>query len=106
MKKIVPDVKTAGTIFKQTTYKSLPMKTPFVQHGLSEVGKRLVALRRKSGYSNPADFAEAHGLAPERYRAMEQSTGTVTLVSLLQILEIHGLSLEDFFCADFKKLAA
>jgi hypothetical protein len=41
-----------------------------------------------------------------QYWKMENAKTTITLTALLRVLAIYELSLEDFFCVDYKKAAA
>ncbi len=66
---------------------------------LEKIGKRIKKLRIEKGYTSAEIFAYEHGLNRVSYWRMEKGCN-LTLVSLLRILDIHGISLETFF-SDF-----
>jgi transcriptional regulator with XRE-family HTH domain len=68
---------------------------------LGAIGKRLVALRKKAGYTSYETFAFDHGMARQQYWRMEQGAN-ITIKTLLKVLEIHKMSIEDFFKLDAK----
>lgn len=63
---------------------------------LEKIGKRIKKLRIEKGYTSAEIFAYEHGLNRVSYWRMEKGCN-LTLVSLLRILDIHGISLETFF---------
>ncbi len=63
---------------------------------LSRIGDKLRELRKAAGYKSYENFAFDNELNRVQYGRMEQGAN-VTLVSLLKVLDIHKLSLEDFF---------
>ena len=63
---------------------------------LAEIGLQLRALRVKAGYSSYADFAWRNGLDKTQYGRMEKGANC-TFKSLQKVLDIHGLSLQEFF---------
>lgn len=65
---------------------------------LSNIGVRLAELRIKKGYSTIKDFAQRYDLPEIQYWRIEKGKANVTLKSLVKILKIHGLSLQEFFC--------
>lgn len=64
---------------------------------LELIGKKLLDLRRKKGYTSHAEFASDFGLPRIQYWRMEKGKANVTLKSLGKVLHIHGLTLEEFF---------
>lgn len=62
------------------------------------VGTRLAELRLKKGYSTIKDFVQKYDLPEVQYWRMEKGKSNLTLKSLVRILNIHNLSLQDFFC--------
>jgi hypothetical protein len=63
---------------------------------IRDIGLQLRALRKAAGYSSYADFAWAHDLPKTQYGRMENGANC-TFKSLQKVLDIHGLSLQDFF---------
>jgi hypothetical protein len=79
----------------------------FFQETLSTIGAHLADLRIKKGYPTVRAFTEKYNLPEIQYWRMEKGKTNVTLKSLMRILAIHKLSLEDFFCLlNDEKLAA
>ena len=64
---------------------------------LHTIGKSLITLRRKKGFSSHATFADSFDLPRIQYWRMEKGKANITLRSLHKILEIHEVSIEDFF---------
>lgn len=62
------------------------------------IGIRLAELREKKGYSTIREFAKQYDLPEVQYWRMEKGKANVTLRSLVKILTIHNVSLQDFFC--------
>jgi hypothetical protein len=63
---------------------------------ISDIGQQLRALRTAAGYSSYADFAWAHDLPKTQYGRMEKGANC-TIKSLIKVLDIHGLSIHQFF---------
>ena len=63
---------------------------------LIKIGEKLRSLRKKAGYKSYENFAFDNELNRVQYGRMEKGAN-ITLVSLLKVLDIHKLSLEDFF---------
>lgn len=70
---------------------------------LIDVGNRLKKLRLKKGYSSYEHFAWDYGIPRVGYWKHENG-GNITLKNLLRLLDIHKISLSDFFSEDFDKL--
>jgi transcriptional regulator with XRE-family HTH domain len=74
---------------------------------LGQVGHRLAELRKKKGFATARAFTEKYKLPEIQYWRMENGKANITLKSLIKILEIHDVSVQDFFCmVDDEKLAA
>lgn len=74
---------------------------------LTVVGARLQELRIKKGFSTAKSFTEKYRLPEIQYWRMENGKANITLKSLYKILQIHNVSLQDFFCLVLdEKLAA
>jgi transcriptional regulator with XRE-family HTH domain len=66
---------------------------------LKAIGKRLVMLRKKGGFKSYETFAFDHGMARQSYWRLEQGEN-MTIKSLLKVLAVHKISIEDFFKLD------
>jgi hypothetical protein len=64
---------------------------------LISVGRRLTELRKEKGYATHEDFAVEYDLPAFQYWRLEKGRANFTLKTLMRVLEIHQLSLEDFF---------
>ena len=65
---------------------------------LTNVGNLLADLRVKKGYPTIKAFANKYDLPEIQYWRIEKGKANITLKSLTRILNIHNLTLEDFFC--------
>lgn len=65
---------------------------------LVEIGAHLARLREKKGFSTIREFTQKYDLPEIQYWRMEKGKANITLKSLMKILSIHKLTLEDFFC--------
>ncbi|RTQ53429.1 XRE family transcriptional regulator [Hymenobacter gummosus] len=63
---------------------------------LHQIGARLRELRVAAGYSSYETFAFEHELPRVTYGKHEKGSN-ITMKSLLRILDIHRISLADFF---------
>lgn len=63
---------------------------------LSKIGIRLRKLREKKGYTNHEEFAYEINMARSQYGRYEAGTN-MNILTLLQILDAHELTLEEFF---------
>jgi len=70
---------------------------------LEKIGKKFELLRIKNGYGSYEDFAIRNNLSRMQYWRIEKGKTNITLRSLIVILNIHGVSIEDFFSTDFEK---
>jgi hypothetical protein len=95
--------------FKLSHVKFLFMKIPRnkFQNLLIDIGSHLADLRVKKGYPTIKEFAAKYELPEIHYWRIEKGKANPTLKSLVRILAIHKISIQDFFCmiAD-QKLAA
>lgn len=66
------------------------------QKQYKKIGNQLRELRRKAGYTAALDFAYEHNLPPAQYARYEAGRN-MKLNSLIKILSIHNLTLEQFF---------
>lgn len=63
---------------------------------IKKIANRIKELRIEKGYSSHEFFAWEHKLSRVQYYKMEAGTN-FTMKSLFKILNIHEISLEDFF---------
>ena len=64
---------------------------------LKEIGLRLKYLREQKGYTSYERFAIEFGLSRMHYWQIEKGKANITMRTLLTILSIHELSVEEFF---------
>ena len=69
-----------------------------LQSVLEDVGQRLSDLRKKKGYTTLKEFAMDYELPLIQYWRIENGKTNFTLKTLLGLLAIHRLSLDEFFC--------
>ena len=62
-----------------------------------QIGEKLKDLRVENGYSSYENFAVEHDLSRMQYWRIEKGLTNMTIRSLVKILNIHRVSLEDFF---------
>lgn len=62
------------------------------------IGTNLAELRLKKGFGTIKEFAQYYDLPEIQYWRIEKGKANVTLKSLVRVLEIHNISLPDFFC--------
>jgi transcriptional regulator with XRE-family HTH domain len=67
-----------------------------------KIAERIKKLRIAKGYTSYENFAFDHELPRRSYWRLENGTN-FTIEKLLNILDIHKISLEDFFSKDFDK---
>jgi transcriptional regulator with XRE-family HTH domain len=65
---------------------------------LFDIGSRLAEMREKKGYSTIKEFVTRYDLPEIQYWRMEKGKANITLKSLVKVLSIHKVSLQDFFC--------
>jgi transcriptional regulator with XRE-family HTH domain len=77
------------------------------QNVLVLIGSRLAELRVKKGFSTIREFTQKYDLPEIQYWRMEKGKANITLKSLVRILQIHNLTMQEFFClVNDEKLAA
>lgn len=67
-----------------------------IQIKLEEIAGKLKQLRKDKGYSSYETFAYDNSLNRVQYWRIENGQN-ITLKTLLKILSIHNISIEDFF---------
>ena len=65
---------------------------------LENVGMSLAELRERKGYSTIKEFTVKYDLPEIQYWRIEKGRANLTLKSLVKILAIHKVSIQDFFC--------
>lgn len=73
-----------------------------VDKRLRMIGEKLHELRVKSGYTSSESFANQFDLSRVHYWRIEKGTN-LTIESLVRILDIHKISLKEFF-DDFENI--
>jgi len=68
---------------------------------LQKIGNGLKRLRIKNGYGSYEDFAIKNNLSRMQYWRIEKGKTNLTFRSLYVILQIHKISLKDFFSENF-----
>ncbi|MFN4147434.1 MAG: helix-turn-helix domain-containing protein [Runella sp.] len=63
---------------------------------LKEIALKIKDLRKKSGWKSYETFALDHHLDRKQYWRVENGSN-ITLATLLKILDIHQVSLKEFF---------
>lgn len=58
----------------------------------------LSSLRQMKGYTTVKEFANRYKLPEIQYWRIERGKANLTLKSLERILDIHKISVQDFFC--------
>ena len=61
------------------------------------VGLKLMELRKKKGYTSHEDFAFDHDIPRVQYWRIEKGKTNLTLRSLIKLLSIHKMTVEEFF---------
>lgn len=67
---------------------------------LVKIGNKLVQLRIKNGHKSYESFALENDLSRMQYWRIEKGKTNLTLKSLTRILNIHNVSIEEFFRKD------
>ena len=67
---------------------------------LAQLGNRIKELRKEKGFSNYEFFAYEHKIGRSQYGQYEKGMD-MRFTSLLRLLEIHNISLQEFFAKGF-----
>lgn len=70
------------------------------EEALKDIGERLRKLRIQRGYSSYETFAIEHDLSRMQYWRLEKGTTNMTIKTLKRVLDLHGISLKEFFQID------
>lgn len=76
--------------------KSNPIANKEVDPEILKIANKIKALRIKNGYSSHETFAWDNNLNRVQYWRIENGSN-ITLKTLLKILDIHNISLSEFF---------
>jgi transcriptional regulator with XRE-family HTH domain len=71
-------------------------KISFQEKNIKEIAEKVKKLRINKGYSSYENFAYENDLSRVQYWRLERGTN-FTINYLMRVLEIHKLSLSDFF---------
>ena len=74
-----------------------PKKDKQLEDALHNIGEKIKKLRIKKGYTSHETFCYDFGLSRMQYWRIETGRTNLTVKSLINILNIHGITLEDFF---------
>jgi len=70
------------------------------QEHLEKLGSRIRQLRKEKGYTNADFFAYEHEFSRPQYSRYEKGMN-LTYLTLVRIVEAHGISMEEFFSIGF-----
>ena len=73
-----------------------PKENTIEEKRLFAIGKKIRQLRIEMGYRSAEIFAYEHNLNRVSYWRIEKGCN-ITMISLLKILDIHKISLSEFF---------
>ncbi len=76
--------------------KKLQEKPEEVDERILKIAAKLKQLRIDAGYSSHENFAWDNGLNRVQYWRIEKGSN-ITLKTLLSVLDVHKISLKDFF---------
>ena len=77
----------------------VPMKSE--QEILQAIGDRLKEIRIEKGYKSYEDFALEHSIARMQYWRLETGKANPTIKTLYKVLQIHQITLDEFFSEGF-----
>ena len=73
------------------------MKTTSLESILQRIGCGLSNLRQRKGYASIKEFAVDHDLPLIQYWRIEKGRANITVKTLMRLLAIHHISVDDFF---------
>lgn len=85
-----------ATIFKLLQIIIMYKSEKEIQAKIQDIASKLKQLRKDKGYTSYETFAFEHDLNRVQYWRVENGQN-ITLKTLLNILSIHNLSIEEFF---------
>jgi transcriptional regulator with XRE-family HTH domain len=75
------------------------------ERSLSDIGDKLRILRLRNGYKSYETFAFENNLSRMHYWRIEKGKTNLTVKTLVKILEIHHVTIEEFF-TEFERIEA
>lgn len=79
-----------------SVFKKMPQELSLQDARLNAIGAKIRDLRIRSGYTSAEIFAYEHDLNRISYWRMEKGSN-ITMASLFRILDIHQITLSEFF---------
>lgn len=73
------------------------MKEEAIDYTIKKIGQRLRQLRIENGYKSYVEFALEAEIQPKQYWKLEAGTANFTIRTLLRVLVVHKLTLDEFF---------
>ncbi|KAB2915565.1 MAG: helix-turn-helix transcriptional regulator [Bacteroidetes bacterium] len=64
---------------------------------VQKIAEKVKKLRIEKGYTSYRNFADEHEIEPKQYWKLEEGKSDFRISSLIRILEIHNIKLEEFF---------
>lgn len=64
---------------------------------IEKVGEKLKQIRVEKGYTSYRKFSDEFSIEPKQYWRLEEGKSDFKFSSLLRVLEIHRIDLEEFF---------
>lgn len=83
-------------MFFQKTFVSMENKVEIADERIQTIARKIRQLRIEANYTSAESFAYDHNINRVQYWRVENGTN-LTLKTLLKILDIHKISLGDFF---------
>lgn len=74
------------------------MKEEDFKKTLEEIGQKLLRMRKEKGYTSYEDFTLDFDMPRVHYWRIEKGKANFTFKTLSKVLEIHNLTIEEFFC--------
>ena len=74
------------------------VKDKTLEQTLQDIGQKLTQLRKEKGYTSHENFAFDFNLPRVQYWRAEKGRANLTIKTLRNLLMIHQLTVEDFFC--------
>jgi transcriptional regulator with XRE-family HTH domain len=75
------------------------VKEELLEIALKDIGNKLAELRRMKGYTSHESFAYDHDIPRMHYWRIENGKTNLTIRSLMRILSVHNVTLQEFFVA-------
>jgi transcriptional regulator with XRE-family HTH domain len=64
---------------------------------VEKIAMRIKTLRIEGGYTSYRKFANEHDIEPKQYWNIEEGKTNFGIKALIRIVEIHGITMEEFF---------